>query len=81
MSENTDEITELGDEMAMEFTSTHEYIVSACYVLNSLAEVDGNLFTKDEMITLQDSKYKALQIIHSCINELYLEIFPEQEEL
>lgn len=72
---------EIGEEMAMEFTSTHEYIVSACYVLNSLAEIDSNLFTKNEMETLQDSKWKALQIIHSCINELYLEIFPEQEEL
>ena len=72
---------EINDEMAMDFTTTHEYIMSACYVLNSLSEVDGNLLTKDESEILQDSKYKALQIIHSCINELYLEIFPEQEEL
>jgi hypothetical protein len=74
------EIDELGDEIAMDFTTTHEYIVSACYVLNSLAEVDANLFSKNELATLQDSKWKALQIIHSCINELYLEIFPEIEE-
>ena len=74
------QIEEIGEEIAMDFTTTHEYIMSACYVLNSLAEIDGNLFTKNEMETLKDSKYKALQIIHSCINELYLEIFPEQEE-
>lgn len=80
MSENTDELeNELGDEMAMDFTTTHEYIVSACYVLNSLAEIDANLFSKSEQKELLDSRFKALQIIHSCINELYLEIFPEQE--
>ena len=81
MSENTDEINDPVDELAMDFTTTHEYIVSACYALNSLAEIDANLFTNLELETLRDSKWKALQIIHSCINELYLEIFPEQEDI
>ena len=80
MSENTEETNELGEEMAMDFTTTHEYIVSACYVLNSLAEIDANLFDKNEQKQLLDSRFKALQIIHSCINELYLEIFPEDIE-
>jgi hypothetical protein len=64
----------------VEYTTTSEYIANSCNALNTIAEIDTALMMKDEEAMIHSIRYKCLKIIDLCVNEMYAELFEEEEE-
>ena len=62
-------------------TSELEYIEAGYFALQSVADVDEQLLTKDEQRTVRRIRKQSLRLIEKCIGYLYDELFetPENE--
>jgi hypothetical protein len=80
-SDQEEEKTEEGIQEGMiEFTSSHEYIASACNSINTIADIDTALMSKSDELRIKRIKRKSLRIIDLCIGEMYDELFESDDE-
>jgi pyridoxine 5'-phosphate synthase PdxJ len=75
-----EEKEEVIQEGIIEFTSSHEYIASACNSLNTLSDIDVALMSKIDEMRIKRIKKKCLRIIDLCIGEMYDELFESDDE-
>lgn len=78
-STNDIELTDGEEFEVIESANTAmDYITAAYYALD--AAESANMMTKDGQMRMNRIKRKCLRIIDHCINELYDEIFEEDNE-
>ena len=80
MEEQSKPTEEIMEDALVEYTSCSEYIASSCNALNTIAEMDTALMMKDEERMIYSIRYKCLKIIDLCVNEMYDELFDQEEE-
>lgn len=85
MSDNKDDIkpveeNELPEDGIIEFTTTSEYIASACNALSTVDEMDTALMSKSDERRVRRIRRQSLRILSECINELYEEIFDDNTD-
>ena len=84
--ENIENVEEMVEEkveeqnLEVEFTSNSEYISSAYYSLASVSEFDIAMLSKADFRRVMRIKRQSLRIISECLNEMYDEIFEDDEE-
>ena len=78
MSEETQ--NELPEEGIIEFTSTSEYIASACSALATIDEMDTALMSRSDEKRVKRIRRQSLRILSECINELYEELFEDNTD-
>jgi hypothetical protein len=62
------------------FTTTAEYIQSACSALSSMAELDPMIMNKADELRVKRIKKKCIKIIDICVSEMYDELFEEDAD-
>jgi hypothetical protein len=62
------------------FTTTTEYIQSACLALTAMAELDPMLMSKADELRWKRIRRKSMKIIDICVSEMYDELFEEDSE-
>jgi len=72
---NDDEVVEEG---ILEFTTREEYITCACNALNSTESIDA--MTAADKARLNRIRRKCLLILDELVNEMYDELFDQDEE-
>lgn len=77
MSENNVEITEEG---LIDYTPTSEYIAAAFNSLAAMSDLDMMLLNKTDENRVRRIKRKSIRIIDACIDELYNELFDDNDE-
>jgi len=78
MSEEKEQ--ELPEEGIVEFTSTPEYIASACNALAAIDGMDTAIMSRIDERRVKRIRRQSLRIIAECINELYEEIFDDNTD-
>lgn len=71
---------EFSDEGIFEFTSTPEYIASACNAMMAIDGLDTALMTRSDEKRIKRIRRQSIRIISECINELYDEIFDDNAD-
>ena len=78
MSEEKEQ--ELPEEGIIEFTTTAEYIASACNALAAVDELDTAMMNRSDERRVKRIRRQSLRIISECINELYEELFEDNTD-
>ena len=73
-------VEELPQEWEVEFTSNSEYIQAAATALASVDHIDTALLNKADENRIRRIKRQGLRIISECLNELYEEIFDDNND-
>lgn len=68
------------EEMAVEFTSTIDYINGACLAFSTMSEIDTAIMSEAGKQRVRRIRRKCLKIIDVCISEYYDELFENDEE-
>lgn len=74
----------MSDEEEIEFDATyssmHEYIQSAYFALSAIDDIDLEILPSEAAKKrIRRIRYKSLKIIDECLNDLYSELFEEDE--
>jgi hypothetical protein len=85
MESENKEIQEVKDEsldenIGVEFTTSHDYIASAFYSMSAISDIDMQILNKADYKRIARIKRQSIRIISECLNELYGEIFEEDDE-
>lgn len=64
----------------VEFTSTMEYITAASYAWDMIQEIDTAILNKSNEKRVNRMKRQALRIMSTCLNELYEELFDDNND-
>lgn len=75
-----EEIVEEEQEFEVEFTTRSEAIHSAFSAISAVSDMDTAIMTKQDERRISRIKRKSLRIIDECINEIYAEMFEDEEE-
>lgn len=67
------------EDMAVEFTSTVDYINGACMAYSTMSEIDTAIMSKADEQRVKRIRRKCLKIIDVCISEYYDELFETDE--
>jgi hypothetical protein len=67
-------------EMVMEYTHAIEYIQAAYFALSSVDDMDVAIMNKSDEQRIKRIKRKSIRIIDECLNEMYSELFEDDEE-
>jgi len=80
-NKETKEVEELDnlEDMAVEFTSTVDYINGACMAYSTMGEIDTAIMSKADEQRVKRIRRKCLKIIDVCISEYYEELFETDE--
>lgn len=62
------------------FTTTSEYIHSACLALSAMSELDPMIMSKADELRWKRIRRKSMKIIDICVSEMYDELFEEDSE-
>lgn len=71
---------EILENFEVEFTTNSEYIASAYYSLSAVQDIDTAIMNKEDEKRVKRIRRKSLKIIDACINDLYDELFEEDDE-
>jgi hypothetical protein len=74
------EIAEEEQEFEVEFTTRSEAIHSAFSAISAVSDMDTAIMSKQDERRISRIKRKSLRIIDECINEIYAEMFEDDEE-
>lgn len=77
---NTSEEQEPIEDAAVELTTREDYISCAYYAISSVEGMDTGLMNKTDAIRIKRIIRKSLRIIDECVNEMYDELFDEEED-
>lgn len=75
--EATNEAVEESEQIDVAFATDHDYIQSAYFALQSVADVDAMILSKADEIRVKRIRRQSLRIISECLNTLYDEIFDD----
>jgi hypothetical protein len=67
-------------EMVMEYTHAIEYIQAAYFALSSVDDMDVAIMNKSDEQRIKRIRRKSIRIIDECLNEMYSELFEDDEE-
>lgn len=67
-------------EMVMEYTHAIEYIQAAYFALSSVDDIDVAIMNKSDEQRIKRIRRKSIRIIDECLNDMYSELFDDDEE-
>lgn len=77
---NTSENPDSSDEALVEFTTREDYIACAYYSISSVEGLDTGMMNKTDALRVKRIIRKSLRIIDQCVNEMYDELFEDDED-
>ena len=77
---NTSDNLNSEEEALVEFTTREEYIGCAYNAIASVEGMDTGMMNKTDALRIKRIIRKSLRIIDECVNEMYDELFEEDEE-
>lgn len=75
--ESTEQVTE---EAVVEFMTSAEYITAAYYAYDIASDIDTTLLNKSDERRVRRIRRQSLRIIAECLNDLYNEIFEDEND-
>ena len=78
---NTSENHESTEEALVEFTTREDYISCAYYSISSVEDLDTGMMNKTDALRVKRIIRKSLRIIDQCVNEMYDELFEDDEDI
>jgi hypothetical protein len=75
----SDQLEEL-EEAAVEFTTREDYIGCAYNAISAVEGLDTGMMNKTDALRVKRIIRKSLRIIDECVNEMYDELFEDEEE-
>lgn len=67
-------------EGIVEFTTNHEYITCASMAWQMVDEIDTAILNKTDERRVKRMKRQALRIVSVCLNEMYEELFDDNND-
>ena len=67
-------------EMVVEYTHAIEYIQAAYFALSSVDDMDVAIMNKSDEQRIKRIRRKSIRIIDECLNDMYSELFEDDEE-
>lgn len=67
-------------EMVVEYTNAIEYIQAAYFALSSVDDMDVAIMNKSDEQRIKRIRRKSIRIIDECLNDMYSELFDDDEE-
>lgn len=77
MEENNEQLPE---EIEVEFTTNQEYIYCASLAWQMVDEIDTAILSKADERRVKRMKRQSLKIVSVCLNEMYNEIFDDNND-
>lgn len=75
-----EEVKEEEMEMVVEYTHAIEYIQAAYFALSSVDDMDVAIMNKSDEQRIKRIRRKSIRIIDECLNEMYSELFEDDNE-